>query len=374
MTVTTETPRNDSGQFAPTESAYGREGLERAAGYKPLPEDKKNDGDDGLTVQEAADKVAKPAEAILTRSLDLPDNTTLTMEEAGERLAELRKADKKAEEIEADDKLTTEVDKARPKKEEPAAVESEPDDIESFKKLAMKNPKIRDALVQRAAEDEAVRTEFKQATEKALDFGRAAFLESFPEFQNLPVTQAAWQNALVATAQRDPARFQKMQAMLNRVGKLEQAQATVRAHEAAEFQTWSKSEDARYTDMMKGEKNLAAIEKNIPTMLKNMGADPKAILQLWKNDSKVLHSAEAQAILALASKADLAARAPKPTPPKPAARPVPPVVKPGASHPRASQAHTDARTLMGKLEQSGNFEDAVRAISAKRAAAKIGKR
>jgi hypothetical protein len=352
-----------------SEIATGLASVEKAAGFKPLPEDKK-DGDGGLTVEQAADKVAKPTEAILTRSLDLPDNTTLTMEQAGEKLSELRKADKKAEEIEADDNLTTEVDKVRPKKEEPAAVESDDDIAKTFRK----HPKVRDALLQEASDNEAVRTQFKQATEKALDFGRAAFLESFPEFQGLPVTHAAWQNALVAMAQREPARFQKAQALLNRVGQLEQAQSQHKEHEAAEFQKWSKSEDARYTDMMKGEKNLAAIEKNIPNMLRSMGADPKAVLQLWKNDSKVLHSAEAQAILALASKADLAARAPKPTAPKPAAKPVPPVMRPGAYQPRATQAALDARTLIGKAAASGSLEDAVRALSAKRAASTIGKR
>jgi hypothetical protein len=353
-----------------SEIATGLASVEKAAGFKPLPPEDKKDGDDGLTVQEAADKVAKPAEAILVRSLDLPDNTSLTMEQAGEKLSELRKADKNAEKIEADDNLTTEVDKVRPKKEEPVAVESDDDIAKTFRK----HPKVRDALLQEASENEAVRTQFKAATDKALDFGRAAFLESFPELQGIPVTHAAWNNALAQMAQHEPARFQKAAAMLNRVGQLEQAQSQHKAHEAAEFQTWSKSEDSRYTDMMKGEKNLAAIEKNIPTMLKNMGADPKAILQLWKNDSKVLHSAEAQAILALASKAELASRAPKPAAPKPAARPVAPVIRPGASQPRASQAGADMRTLSGKFDSTGDFDIGVRLLSAKRAASKIGKR
>lgn len=338
-----------------SEIITGRESVEA------VPEDKKKDGDD-LTVQEAAAAHEKPETAMLVRSLDLPDNVTLTMEQAGQKLSEARKGEKNLAEIEADGKLDEEVEKVRPKKEESAAAESDDDIAKTFRK----HPKVRDALVHEAAENEAVRIQFRQASDAALNFGRAAMLESFPELASLPPTQEAWMQGLTAMSQHEPERFKAAAKMLNRVGQLEQAQADVKAREAADFQTWSKSEDARYTDMMKGEKNLAAIEKNIPTMLKNLGADPKEVLQLWKKDSTVLHSATAQAILALASKADLAERAPKPTVPKPAQRAVPPVVRPGASQPRVSSNVADLRTAMGKLEQSGSMADAVRALNISR--------
>jgi hypothetical protein len=352
-----------------TEIATGRESVEALHGYKPLEEDKRKDDD--LTAREAAAARAKPTEAILTRSLDLPENVTLTMEQAGEKLSEARRADKAAKQVEEDDKLAQKIDAERgeieeaPKAEKAAAPESDDEHVE---KLIRKHPKVAEKIVQHARETEAAKSAFRQATDTANNFGRAALLESFPELASLPATEEAWWQGLVAMSQREPERFLAARKMINRVGAIEQMQARLKAHDDAEFKKYVAAESQKFAERHRGEK----LDPNaVMETLKGVGVDPATFLKEY-DGSRFLRSAEAQAIMvkaakydALMKKQDAARNAPKP---KPAQRPVPPVVRPGASQPRANHAATDARTAMGKLEQTGRLEDAVRAINAKRAA------
>jgi hypothetical protein len=227
-------------------------------------------------------------------------------------------------------------------------------------------------LMQEATANESARTEFKQATDAALSIGRASFLEGFPEFANLPMTH--WENALRAMHQREPQRFNKAVAILQRVGAAEQMQTNLKAHEAREFKNYVASENQKFAERHKGEKlDPSAVMET----LKSVGVDPTTFLKEY-DGSRILRSAEAQAIMvkaakydALMKKQEAARNAPKP---KPAARAVAPVIRPGASQPRANQSAMDARTLVGKATASGSLEDAVRALSAQRSASKIGRR
>lgn len=352
-----------------TEIATGREAELKNAGYKPLPVEK--DPDEGGTVRDEADKRAKPTEAVLTRSLDLPDNTALTMQQAGEALSALRSADAKAAEIEADDKLIQKVEKDRGETEEAPKAEkaAPPESDEHVEKLIRKHPKIRDALLQEAAENDAVRTQFKQATDTALNFGRESVLAAFPELAQLPPTQEAWIRGLAQMAQREPHRYQQAASMINRVDTLEKAQAQSSARGAAEFQTWAKAEDARYHDVMKGEKNRAAIEKQVAKTLKDAGVDMTGFFKAATTENRFLRSAEAQLIMVKAAKWDLhvkgqeaARNAPRP---KAAPQPVPSVVRPGTAQPRVNPQVADLRTLSGKLDRTGSLADAVKLYAAR---------
>src|ERR1700738_1921942 len=100
--------RNEAGQFAETpEPAFGREGVEREAGYLPYKEEPAADSEE-LTVAEAAEQLAAqsgPESEIRTYSAidDLPDNVSLTPEQGAKLLSDSWDAEAKtAEQAEAE--------------------------------------------------------------------------------------------------------------------------------------------------------------------------------------------------------------------------------------------------------------------------------
>jgi hypothetical protein len=78
--------RETSGQFRSNEPAYGREAEERAAGYKPLKDDR--DEPEGLTVRDAANEIAKARQEkpIEVHESGLDEKITLRVEQAAERV------------------------------------------------------------------------------------------------------------------------------------------------------------------------------------------------------------------------------------------------------------------------------------------------
>src|SRR5690242_6460619 len=90
-----------TGQFTPAEPAFGREGVEREAGYVPFKGETATEGDGELTLDEAAAELAKDHDEagtaegnIRTYSPvdDLADNVSLTEAQAAKMLAEQREA------------------------------------------------------------------------------------------------------------------------------------------------------------------------------------------------------------------------------------------------------------------------------------------
>src|ERR1700733_1693263 len=99
-TTTTEAPRNDAGQFESSEPAYGREGLERAAGLVPL--ETAPEAPEELTKDEAAKRLKElsgPESSIVTHTAGLPPNVTMTLDQAADALADARGADAAQAEI-----------------------------------------------------------------------------------------------------------------------------------------------------------------------------------------------------------------------------------------------------------------------------------
>src|SRR4051794_14252298 len=119
-----------SEQEAPSVSAeptvepyFGLEGVERAAGYMPLDLEKEDDQPE-LTIESALElRKARQAEAesrtpeteVRTYSPlgDLPDNVTMTAEQAAQIRSEERAEKEKAAEEAANEKLRTETDEKR---------------------------------------------------------------------------------------------------------------------------------------------------------------------------------------------------------------------------------------------------------------------
>src|SRR5690242_10451775 len=78
-----------TGQFTPAEPAFGRDGIERDAGYVPYKDEASAEEPETLTVAEATELLTEsrtPESEIRTYSAidDLPENVTLTIEQAAE--------------------------------------------------------------------------------------------------------------------------------------------------------------------------------------------------------------------------------------------------------------------------------------------------
>lgn len=357
--TTTETPRNDSGQFESTEPAYGREGLERAAGYVPM-ETAAEETPDDLTVKDAAERRLKELSgresSIVTHTAGLPANVTMTLDQAADALGDARGADDAQAEIDGTKAAQKEIDKLRGEK--PAApapsIETEAD-IEKV----LANPKIQAAITERVTAADTQRAHYEAAVADAGKFAAASLFGDFPELADMPLDQ--WANAINAMHEGDPARarmaYEKLQALGHVEAASRQIKAQKTAREQAEFRNYATRENARYIEMTKGisAREMAAIEAHVPKMLAEHGADVGQFLKAVSNQS-TFPRATAEALLVKAARYDLLRMAAKSVP----TRDVPPVMRPGTPGPRGVE-RTDhsLAALNAKLSKSGSLKDAV---------------
>jgi hypothetical protein len=363
--TTNEAPRNDAGQFASNEPAYGREGLERAAGYKPLPDESKEDAPPELTEDEAAQRLSElsgPQSAIVTHS-PIPgsdfqtDGKTLELDQAATMLAEARDADKAQAEIDGKKAAQKEVDKLRGEKPAAPQIETE---IDVDRALA--NPRIRDAIAQRVSAADTQREAYATRVVETGTIALAALGSDFPELHR-PLDQ--WEPVLRQMHAREPARFQQAMGRIQSIAQIQQAHDQITAEktgrEQAEFRDYSAKEDARFAAMVKGERNMPAIEAEIVAMVKDHGVEPREFFKLG-TESKFLRSAAAQKILVDAAKYRMMQKAAKAAP----TRDVPTVQKPGSVGPRVNRSDVNLATLSAKLSNSGNLKDAQALLAARR--------
>jgi hypothetical protein len=361
--TTTEAPRNDAGQFETTEPAYGREGLERSAGYVQLPDESKEETPAELTKDEAAQRLKElsgPESAIITHTTGLPENVTLTTDQAAKMLADARGADAAQAEIDDTKAAQKEIDKLRGEK--PAAP-APPVETEIDVDRALANPRIRDAIAERVTAADTQREAYAARVAETGTIAVAALANDFPELANLPLDQ--WEFALRQMHAREPARFQQAIGRIQTVAQIQQAHnqitADKTAREAAEFRTYAQAEDARFADMVKGERNMPAIEAEIVAMVKDHGVDPREFFKAGA-ESKFLRSAAAQRILVDAAKYRMMQKVAKAAP----TRDIPTVQKPGIAGPRTNQSHANLAALNAKLSSTGNLKDAVKLLAARR--------
>lgn len=363
-TITTEAPRNDAGQFASTEPAYGREGLERDAGYMPLPDESKEDAPEELTKDEAAQRLKElsgPESTIVTHTTGLPENVTLTADQAATMLAEARGADAAQAEIDGTKAAQKEIDKLRGDK--PAVANASQADAEIDVDRALASPRIRDAIAERVTAADTQREAYATKVVETGTIAIAALASDFPELANRPLDQ--WEPVLRQMHAREPARFQQAMGRIQSVAQIQQAHSQITAEktarEAAEFQTYARTEDARFRELTKGERNMPAVEAQIPDTLRSLGVDPAQFLKEG-TESKFLRSAAAQAILVKAARYDMIMKAPKATP----TRAVPTVQKPGHSGPRVNRTDVNLAALSEKLGKTGSLKDAAALLAAHR--------
>ena len=352
-TITTEAPIN--------EPAYGREGLERAAGYTPIPDESKEEAPEELTKDEAAQRLKElsgPESAIVTHS-PIPgsdfatDGQTLELGQAAKMVAEARQADAAQAEIEGTKAAQKEVEKLRgDKPEQKAALPDAEIDIER----ALANPKIRDAIAERVTAADTQREAYATKVVETGTIAIAALASDFPELASLHIEH--WESALRQMHAREPVRFQQAMGRIQTIAQIQQAHNQITAEksgrEQAEFQTYAQTEDARFADMVKGERNMPAIQAEIIAMVKDHGVDPREFFKAGA-ESKFLRSAAAQKILVDAAKYRMIQKAAKAAP----SRAVPSVQAPGHTGPRTNRSDTNLAALSAKLGKTGSLKDAV---------------
>jgi len=356
---------DETGQYASTEPLFGREGLEAAAGYVPMPEEKPDDGE--LTIEEAKAKLDEMApEEPEPRALtaDMPDNMTMTIDQAVKALTDANAADEAQIDDQTAEQIRKEVDalraedqpaeqpvqeaKAEEAKPEPATPEAE---VEKF----LANPHVKQAVEKFNA---AAQEHVAQAVNQALDFNRAAFAERFPEIANLPVEQ--WEGALVAMAQREPERFRSAFNSLSRINQLQisqqQQQQQVEQKRQAELAAYAKMESDRFEEMIKDtpKAQRAEIENHIVEAIKEYGGDVEAFARLMQRSE--FSNAAVQRLLWDVGKYRAMMKAPKP---QPSRQPPPRVQRPGvAGAAKAIHETSSLAALSNRLAQTGHIDDA----------------
>jgi hypothetical protein len=361
----TEAPRNDAGQFQSTEPAYGREGLERAAGYVPLPDESKEETPNDLTIGEATEARLKELSGseskIITHTAGLPDNVTLTIDQAAAALKDARGADDAQAEIDGKKAAQKEVDKLRGEKPAEPKIETD-EDVDRV----LKSPKVQAAISAKLGEAETQRAHYEAAVADAGKFAIASLLGDFPEFEDVPLDR--WANEINAMHEREPARARLMLNKLQALGRVEAANQHLKAQKTAreqtEFKAYAAKENARFAEMTKSipAKEMAEIEAHVPKMLAEHGADVESFLKAVSNQT-TFPRASAEALLVKAARYDLLmknARLPRAVPP------VPTVQRPGYSGPRTNSGDASLAALTAKLNQTGNLKDAAKLLAARR--------
>jgi len=129
------------------------------------------------------------------------------------------------------------------------------------------------------------------------------------------------------------------------------------------FHNYAKSEDARLETMLKGESKeiQRAVSAEIIASAKASGVESAELFRLFNNEP-LMRNAVFQRMMYDAGKYRLMMKA-KDTA---AAKPVPPVQRPGVARTAAEREHADLRTLTARLSSSGNLKDAVALYNARR--------
>jgi hypothetical protein len=373
-----------TGQFAPAEPPTGREALERAAGFIPFEDGSKTDEPE-LSAKEAAaelterrEEVAGTAEGdIKTYSaLDgLPENTSFTAEQAGKILSDQRMARVDAAEQAAIEQTRKQVDALRgeapeqpaneaPKAEQPAEP-AQPGDIDAEVAKALENPKIKAALDQHISAAESTRQQYVASIEAATQIAQVAFISQFPEFASIPEGQRA--QALATMQQQDPERFGRIAAAVQNSAQLFEAQKA--AHEwqqqqkQAEFQKYAKAEDTRFESMIKDiePEKMRAIEKEIIEAITEYGGDAAQFFEQFKS-SEFLRNATVQRMMVDAARYRQVMNAKAAV----AAKPVPPVQRPGASQPTPPAAARNLAAISQQFNRNPSLKNAAALVAASR--------
>lgn len=231
---------------------------------------------------------------------------------------------------------------------------------------ALQHPLVLQAIEEKMAEADNARQSYREGLASALQLAQASFLGQFPEFSGMaPDHMPA---ALEKMSREDAARFARVQAAVTASDQL-RAQHACEQQQRAElerknFERFAQGEDARLEAMLKDEPQAVqkAVATEIMAAAKESGIEPAELNRLFHTEP-LMRNATFQRMMYDAAKYRLIMKA-KDTA---AARPIPPVLRPGVAGASAERERADIRTLNARLSSSGDLKDAVALYQARRA-------
>jgi len=381
------------------------------AGYAAMPdpdEDNRRDaiGSDTASLREAAAERDEAHNGAVVRQYLGPDgkpaaaNEAITLERAGrdyasataaERLvaesetskalgarvdalrAEALANDPDAAEFYGFDLAETKANKADAKNVEsersvnaPEGVGNDPAGLDPELEKALQHPQVRRAIEEQVGEAEQTRQNYLNGLAAATQIAQVSFLSQFPELAGVAPEQLP--GALEQMSRQDPTKLARVQAMVEATEQLFAQQRVENSHQAElaqqGFQSYARSEDARFETMLKGEprETQAAVTAEIFASAKASGVEPAELNRLFKSEP-LMRNAVFQRMMYDAGKYRLMMKARDAA----AARPLPPVQRPGTARTPAEREHADLRTLNARLSSSGDIKDAVALYHARKA-------
>ena len=241
------------------------------------------------------------------------------------------------------------------------SVELDPD-IEQL----MQHPQVRLALEEKVGEVERARQGYVEGLGAAMQIAQASFVSQFPELAALAPERLP--EALAQMARQDPAKLSRIQAIVAASDQLrarhgEEVRRTADASRR-NFQNYAKAEDVRLETLLKEETRdvRQAVAQEIVASAKASGIEREELQRLFDSEP-LMRNATFQRMMYDAGKYRLMMKARDAA----AARPVPPVIRPGMAAMRAEREQSDLRSLNARLSSSGDLKDAVALYQAKKA-------
>lgn len=360
------TERDDSGQFTAAEPLYGQQGLEADAGFVPL-QDEAGDGE--LTPDEVRDMYeasGTPEGDIETHVMGLPDNVSVTLDQAAKAHSEAGEADHAQSEDEINEQIRKEVDELRgvekPAEEKPAEPQFDPE-------KALEHPAIKEAISKVTADAETARANHVNGLAAATQMLEHDFFGRYPEFNQAQTPEQRMQ-VFAAIQQNEPGRAEQIRADVMRLGQLSESWKTENARATSEHQArareYARAESEKFEAKIRGTpaKERAEIESAIIAAIDEHGGNSEQFARMLQ--SSEFASATVQGLLWEVGKARVRdSRIASATMPKPNKPPLPPVLRPGTPQPRNAAT---VRDLSARLSQTGNLDDAFALFQASRKA------
>ena len=380
------------------------------AGYRAMPDPDDDDrreaiGSDTASLREAAvEREVAHNDAVVRQYLG-PDgkpaaaNEAITLERAGRDYASATSAERLVAENETSKALAARVDALRAEalatdpdaaefygfdlaetkgnKADAQNVESErsakapegagnPAGLDPELEKALQHPQVRRAIEVQVGEAEQTRQNYLNGLAAATQIAQVSFLSQFPELAGIAPEQLP--GALEQMSRQDPAKLARVQAMVEATEQLFAHQRMESSHQdklaRQGFQSYARSEDARFETMLKGEprETQAAVTAEIFASARASGVEAAELNRLFSTEP-LMRNAVFQRMMYDAGKYRLMMKARDAA----AAKPLPPVQRPGTARTPAEREHTDLRTLNARLSSSGDIKDAVALYHARKA-------
>ena len=380
------------------------------AGYRPMSElDDKDEaeaiGSDSASLREAAERRSNADNDITIRKYvdqsgaPVAANEAVTLERAGRDYAGAVAADSFVAEARSAKELAARVDAMRaealandpdaaefygiePKEAKADKTESEKSGFEKGGKeedrgvveparldpgleKALQHPQVLQAIEQKVGEAEKTRQSYLNGLAAATQIAQVSFLSQFPELAATPPENLP--GALDLLSRQDPAKYARVKALISSTEQMfaQQREESRRQTETARqnFQNYAGSEDARFETMLQGESKATqhAVMSEIFASARASGIEGAELTRLFHSEP-LMRNAVFQRMMYDAGKYRLVMKSKDAV----AAKPVPPVQRPGMARTPAEREQADLRSLNAKLSSSGDIKDAVALYNARK--------